>query len=768
MLRFTGFGMGVGTAAVVALFATLDSGASLSAQRRLARSERVPTARILYSSDWSGTRQIYSVDPGRPKAVAQLTFGHERSCDPLVVACGLSDVVPSPDGRHIAFTSFGDYTSGSLYVSRTDGRGRRRVVQLDGFCDPEIAWAPDTSKLAFASNCPSSSAVYIAKADGSGVRLLNYGRDPSWSRDGRSLALISTGELLRFNEGRFREIANDVGSYAWSPTGKQLAIATYDPEDHLRFTRVATVRPDGSGVRQLDVGATVDGFGWSPSGRWLALTTYKNGLGELDLVRPDGSQRRSFTDRSVFGDWAWSSDGRYISYDGYSGLTVLDLAAGSATQLGDHAYGSGRWSRKGHLLAFANDPGISVFDPKSLTTRTLSSGYTDGSIAWAPDDRSIAYEGHGVRLVSLAGQVRTVVAGSGTAGGSIDSMSWIRPTGRLQYRKPQPRIVAKVAAGQLTALWPIGHLAADGDRVLYETCGHLFVWTPTTGGVVQADEASLTPECSTPGHYRAFNVYDVALAGNRIAFGVQSGNMSQGWVLVQQTLADPATQQQIARDFGYAGCTLGDAGLGDLVGSGDLLVFSRWSEAVPDSLATCGIPTTQQIYRLDAAGCPCPQVASSPGLLLPTDVDSGRLVAVGSNKTEVLNRNGTELLAVPVQALSAQLSGSDLVVVTPGQLRDYDAADGALLHAWPLPDVPAGGPCGSPHPWACRSIRLELEDAAHGLAAYVLDGDLHVVRLDQGTDRTIGKATTARFMNAGLVYAEGARINFIPYSQLGV
>lgn len=85
MLRFTGFGMGVGAAAVVALFATLDSGASLSAHRRLARAERVVAARVSYTSDWSGTRQIYPVDPGRPKAVAQLTFGHERSCDPLVV-----------------------------------------------------------------------------------------------------------------------------------------------------------------------------------------------------------------------------------------------------------------------------------------------------------------------------------------------------------------------------------------------------------------------------------------------------------------------------------------------------------------------------------------------------------------------------------------------------------------------------------------------------------------------------------------------------------
>ena len=56
-----------------------------------------------------------------------------------------------------------------------------------------------------------------------------------------------------------------------------------------------------------------------------------------------------------------------------------------------------------------------------------------------------------------------------------------------------------------------------------------------------------------------------------------------------------------------------------------------------------------------------------------------------------------------------------------GQLRDYDASSGTLLNAWPLPDVPSGGGCGSPHPWACPTIRLELVDAARGLAAYILD-----------------------------------------------
>jgi Tol biopolymer transport system component len=770
MRRFAGCRIGVASAAIVVVLTTTTLGLATPSARRL----DLPSARLLYTGDWSGNREIYSVDPRRPGAVAQVTFGHESSCDPLVIACGFSNVAPSPDGRHVAFTSFADYTTGSLYVSRIDGRARRRVAGLDG-CSRDIAWSPDSRKFVYVSNCASPS-IYVAHADGLGIRRLSYGQNPSWSPDGRSLALLANRELWVVRDGRFHAIASDVDSYAWSRTGKPLAIGTYGQEYPYsrEFIRVATIRPNGTHRHVLNDGP-VYGFRWSPSGRFIGLDVDTTGQGgELDVVRPDGSQRRVFRDGFGFEGWTWSSDDHYVSYEGHSGLTVLDLGRASTTELGHVTFGSDRWSRKGHLVAFSTAAGISVFDPTSGSTRRLSSDST-GSIQWAPDDRSIAYVsatpylfGNGdLRVATLFGRVRTLVSASGRAGGELGSLTWIRPDRRARYRPPQPRKVAVVSPDGLTAPWPIARIAADGNRVVYVTCGHLFVWTPTTGHVVQAEAASLTPQCSTPGHYVPFNVYDVALAGDRIAFGVQSGNMSQTWELFEEPLAQPAAQQEVAKDFGYAGCTLGNAGLGDLVGGGDLLVFSRWHEPIPDSRATCGIATTQQIYRLDAAGCPCPHIATSPGPLLPTDVDGGRVVAVGSNATEVLDRNGAELSVVAAHAVAAQLSGSHLVVAMQGQLRDYDAAGGALLHSWPLVDVPTGGPCGSPHPEGCPTIRLELEDVARGLAAYVFDGELHVVQLVNGTDKTIAKATTARFMNAGLVYASGNDLRLVPFGQLG-
>jgi len=61
---------------------------------------------------------------------------------------------------------------------------------------------------------------------------------------------------------------------------------------------------------------------------------------------------------------------------------------------------------------------------------------------------------------------------------------------------------------------------------------------------------------------------------------------------------------------------------------------------------------------------------------------------------------------------------------------------------------------------------VTLEDVAHGLAAYILNGQVRLLRLSDGADRTVAPGTLARFTNAGLVYGDGARIWLVPYNQL--
>jgi hypothetical protein len=101
-----------------------------------------------------------------------------------------------------------------------------------------------------------------------------------------------------------------------------------------------------------------------------------------------------------------------------------------------------------------------------------------------------------------------------------------------------------------------------------------------------------------------------------------------------------------------------------------------------------------------------------------------------------------------------------------GELRDYDSGTGAHLHAWPLPDVPSGAECETPNSIRCSQPRLALEDAARGLVTYVLDGQVHVLRLADGVDVIVASGTTARFIDSGLVYANSLRLRLVPFDRL--
>lgn len=108
-----------------------------------------------------------------------------------------------------------------------------------------------------------------------------------------------------------------------------------------------------------------------------------------------------------------------------------------------------------------------------------------------------------------------------------------------------------------------------------------------------------------------------------------------------------------------------------------------------------------------------------------------------------------------------------LALAAGSELRLYDAASGAIRATWSLPAQPAGHNCDFYGDPSCgRPVPLVLEDVARGLAVYVLDGEVHLLRLRDGADRVVAAGTLARFMDTGLVYADGARIRMTPFARL--
>jgi hypothetical protein len=50
--------------------------------------------------------------------------------------------------------------------------------------------------------------------------------------------------------------------------------------------------------------------------------------------------------------------------------------------------------------------------------------------------------------------------------------------------------------------------------------------------------------------------------------------------------------------------------------------------------------------------------------------------------------------------------------------------------------------------------------------AYVLDGQVHLLRLSDGANVFAAPGSLARFTDTGLVYAAGSSLRLVPYDQL--
>ena len=621
-----------------------------------------------------------------------------------------SDPVPSPDGAHVAFER-----GGSLWVMRPDGRGQRLLARSAK--DP--AWTPDSRRIAYVeiNDVDESLGIRVVGVNGRGGRLIVRGEafGPAWSPDGRSLAFDRHGEL-----------------------------------DVLRRDRVRAILRDPDIFR-------IDAIRWSFDGRWLAYAA----AGKIDILRSTGGHRHEL----------------------------------------DGAFVTPVWSPRRLLLAYVMTGGnlvqvVNVFAPSSGRVRTLGdAAFGVDSLAWSPRGDAVAFAGgfqsaedlvgsSQLGVFTLAGRKRLL--GAASAFPLPDGLGWTTPSVGVRYRRPPP-LGPLVSRDQLELREPVEELAADGDRVAYRFCGTIAVWKPGEAKVVsqQLDR----PLCAETN----IGFYSIALAGNKIAWGSLRGGNSKTNSLVVGTVGDPSARAEVASDFHTTGDQRGDERAGDVLGAGPLLVFSTWAYCDEVAPLTCpGLgygqgPTvaTQTLWRVReppwAGACPrrgsdataalCEQLRVEPGPLRPLDADAGRIVVSGDNATLVLDPDGRQLLSLPISTQAAQLAGPDLVLLVRGALRDYDVTTGELLHTWPLPDTASGGFCGVPL-FLCGSPRLRLEDAANGLVAYVLDGQIHLIQLGNGRDVSLHAGTIARFGNGGLFYAYQAsgiwpgRIRFVPFDQL--
>ena len=205
--------------------------------------------RIAFLGEHCGSRAIFTIrdDGSRARRVSRGACRSREAVNPSW----------SPHGRRILFFQYPGFV-----VADDDGSDAR------GFTEPvsegrayRAEWAPGGSELAWSFSRGDFDGVFIGTRRDRQSRFLEEGLSPSWSPNGRSIAML---------------VPDDTDG-----CGRAIAIFNASTGARRRTILAGSDARYGCAVpRSLD---------WSPSGRWILFASAGS---TLDLIRPDGTDRR--------------------------------------------------------------------------------------------------------------------------------------------------------------------------------------------------------------------------------------------------------------------------------------------------------------------------------------------------------------------------------------------------------------------------------------------------------------------------------------------
>ena len=270
---------------------------------------------IAFHSDTDQGAQIFTVRPNG-RDLRQITH----------VSGNASNVDWSPDGHRIAF-NIETPDSAQIAIMNGDGTGLVTLPVAPGnIVEADPSFTPDGRRLVFTTYNGEVEGLWSMNLDGSGRRLIKPGSavDPNVSPDGRRIAFMDFngepfGQAL-FTLGidgkrplQLTPFSFNVGfRLGWAPDGRQLAFMhNVDLVDPNRSVNIATIRPDGTGVRFVtdfrDPQVSTAVGSYSPDGRWIVFRLTDHGRFGLYKVHPDGTHLRPILGLSDFAprfiDW---------------------------------------------------------------------------------------------------------------------------------------------------------------------------------------------------------------------------------------------------------------------------------------------------------------------------------------------------------------------------------------------------------------------------------------------------------------------------------
>jgi len=385
---------------------------------------------IGYLKFWSGER------PALPSmSVARLT---EQAGMEI-----LPDV--SPDGNYIAYVKSTNGRS-DIFVQRAGGGNPLNLTGTSDADNTMPVYSPKGDLIAFRSE-RDGGGIFVMGSTGESVhRITDFGYNPSWSPDGKSLVCATEALNQPFARMTLSKLwVVDVGS------GK------------------GSILYNGDGVQPR----------WSPDGQWIVFWGLPEGTGKRELwaIRATGGDPVRLTDDDAI-DWnpVWSPDSREIYFLSDRGGTMnvwhagFDPASGSLSGKpiavsvpSENCTGLTMPLNGTKLVYVAGDIRANIFkigfDPARLVTTGAAVPVTEGSrklnyLSVSPDNRYLAF---------TLGGVQEDIGIIGVDGTGFRKLTNDRPKDRGPQWSPDGKKLAFYSErGGTYQIWMIG---ADGSGI---------------------------------------------------------------------------------------------------------------------------------------------------------------------------------------------------------------------------------------------------------------------------------------------------------------
>jgi serine/threonine protein kinase len=263
----------------------------------------------------------------------------------------------SPDGRTYVYAT---QVNGNwdILLQRVGGKNPQNLTADSKATDTQPAFSPDGDSIAFRSD-REPAGIYVMGATGENVRrVADFGYHPSWSPDGKELAISTQGKdlpdvrngipsevwIVNIATGAKRLLTKvDAMQPAWSPDGNLIAYWFMPPASGRRDVAVI---PAGGGEPVI---VTADGTTnwnpvWAPDGKHLYFASDRRGsmrfwrvsldTGGHPVGEPESVDTQSKFSRHV----SFSRDGKrlvYVSTDNKANIQAVRIDKDSLKPLGE-------------------------------------------------------------------------------------------------------------------------------------------------------------------------------------------------------------------------------------------------------------------------------------------------------------------------------------------------------------------------------------------------------------------------------------------------